>query len=755
MNKENIKWAAVLLWWLIFTVIICGIFTVMLAIPGNDDIVIYHTNDMHGNVSSLQDDENTLTRIGLDMVKSIKDNTPNSILVDCGDAIWGTQFAKSNKGLDIIDMMNAVGYNCMALGNHEFDYGLDALLTCAKRANFPVLSANTYQDGKLLLNNINGNNGENFILEVAGKKIGFFCLTTRETCRITLPQNLDRIEFKDEIETAKLQVQKLKSENVDIIVAITHMGIDASSEVTSKDVAKKVSGIDMIIDGHSHTEYIGEENGVIITQTGIGLSCLGKIVVKFKNFKPEITASLISASEAGQIAVPNSEISKMYDNIYSEISPSLEKVVGKIKNTLYGGTYNGINISRLTETNMGDFICDAMLESGKNILKDTQFKDIPIVAFENGGAVRNKIDGGYIKMDQIYSLFPLDNRLSIQIITPKILYQILERGVGKLISPSEQNKFFIGAFGGFPQVSGIKFEVNPLLEPYDYEKNLGGKRVQSIKIFDATVKTEKLLSRDDDKTKIAFIFNDYALYEFPSIKDIEIAFKGDYLYNIVSDYISNLTYENGGEFFYSGFNDRIIIQREFFKDSVFDSELILKDDTGKLNMVSVYVSIDASEEKLYQSDENAKIILKNLPSSGHIIKVRYGDKTQEIYINNEIGMKNNTVEFSDKFLSDISNVSNLIGQIPYDITKELENLIRFSRYSYDNLSEEQKSKILNYKKLQDAEERLRIINGEAEPNNIISQIRSNRAFLTITAVSVFILGMIVIYIFKTKRCKNI
>lgn len=748
MTKKSTK-HLVFLWAVPIMTIILGFLTVMFADQSTTEIVIYHTNDMHGNVGSKWDDEN-LKKIGLDMIKSVKDNTPNSLLVDCGDAIWGTQFAKNTKGLDIIDMMNAVGYDCMVLGNHEFDYGPNALLDCAKRANFPVLSANTYRTGKLMLDGINGNNGQNLILQVAGKRIGFFGLTTEETTRITVPENLEGIEFIDELETAKLQVQKLKNEKVDLIVAIAHVGIDSSSKITSKDIAKKVPGIDIIIDGHSHTEYIGEENGTIIAQTGVSLACLGKITVKFNASKPEIVASLIPAGEIGVTNVPDANITKMYNDLYSKIAPSLEKVIGKIQNTLYGGTYEGINISRLAETNMGDFICDAMLDSGKEILKDTEFKDIPIVAFENGGAVRSKIDSGYIKMDQIYNLFPLDNRLSIQIITPKILYQILERGVGKLTFSAEEEVPFSGAFGGFPQVSGIKFQIEPLFEAYNYNKNSGGARVQDLKILNPENKSEQPLSRDDDQTKIAFIFNDCALYEFPQIKDIDIAFTGDYLYNVVSSYITNLTYESNGEIFYPGFQKRILINNSFFEKSEFDSEIILKDETGKLSLVSVSVSIDGGDEKVFKADENAKIILTNLSSSGHIIRLKYDNKIQEIYLNNEIGIKNNTVEFKDKSLVEIESVSNLIGQIPYDITNDTENLIRFSRNSYDSLNEEQKSKILNYKKLEKAEENLLLLKGETLENGILRQIKSNKIFLTILAVLVFVAGVVTIYIYNQK-----
>lgn len=721
---------------------------------GETDIVIYHTNDMHGNVNSVWND-GKLTRIGLDVVKNAKKNTPNSILVDVGDAIWGTQFSKYNKGLDIIDMMNAVGYDGMTLGNHEFEYGLDGLLNCAGRANFPVVSANVYKNGSVFLKDINGNNGESFIIERAGRKIGFFGITTEETRKITVPSNLEGIEFKDEIETARLQIKKLKEKNVDLVVAIAHVGVDISSKTTSKDIAKKLSGIDVIIDGHSHTEFIGEENGTIISQTGIGLANLGKITVKFTKNKPKIKASLISADDLGSMFQPDDTITKMYDNIYSEISPSLERIVGKISNNLYGGTYNGINISRLTETNMGDFICDAMFERGKKILKDTEFGELPIVAFENGGAVRSTINSGYVKMDNIYSIFPLDNRLSVQIITPSVLYRVLERGVGKLVTPkSLGGESFAGPFGGFPQVCGIKIEIDPTLEPYDYVKNTPGKRITRVTVVNPDGGGEKELFADDNETKIAFLFNDHALYEYPAIKDEEIVMKDDYLYNIIAQYMSELTYKSGGEFSYPFLNNRIIMNQNFFQNVLYSPEVILKDKTGELSMATVSVAVDGKDVGVYTSDEDAKIIVKNLVSGAHTIKVTHGGLSRELYVNNEVGMCSNTVEFTNDFDKNIVSVSNLIGQIPYYISAEDEQLIKFARISYDGLNEEQKPKILNYNKLQSAEEEIKVINGQSLPDRLISKLNHHSQLLMFMALFVFGTGVIVIFLIRRNKVKT-
>ena len=126
-----------------------------------DDIVIYHTNDMHGNVENLAS------------VKTLKDNTENALLIDAGDATQGSSLATYTKGQAIIDIMNTTGYDVATLGNHEFDFGSEKAVENMKRAKFTPISANVVDtNGNLLLNGINGN-GANVIEEVNGKKLVF------------------------------------------------------------------------------------------------------------------------------------------------------------------------------------------------------------------------------------------------------------------------------------------------------------------------------------------------------------------------------------------------------------------------------------------------------------------------------------------------------------------------------------------------------------------------------------------------------
>ena len=230
--------------------------------------MIYHTNDTHGYLNG--DGESI---IGIGLAAGLKESTPDSILVDAGDATQGLPLASLTKGADVIELMNLAGYDLMTAGNHEFDFGTEQFLANAKAADFPILSANIYQDGKPLLQDIpEGNTGCHTVIERNGLRIGFFGLTTSDTATSTNPAGISGLEFKNEIETAKQEIDHLKEEDVDAIVALCHMG-NSDASCTSVDLAEALTGdyqdqLDVIIDGHSHTVENEETNGILIVQTG-------------------------------------------------------------------------------------------------------------------------------------------------------------------------------------------------------------------------------------------------------------------------------------------------------------------------------------------------------------------------------------------------------------------------------------------------------------------------------------------------------
>lgn len=716
---------------------------------GNNKVVIYHTNDMHGNVNSIYKN-GILTQIGLDVIKSMKDNTPNSILIDAGDALQGSPLGKYSKGLDIIKLMNAATYDCMTIGNHEFDFGSKAVKECVKAANFPVVSANIYEEGELFLKDVSIGNGKDFIKEIQGIKIGFFGITTSETTKTTIPENLENIEFKSELQTTKQEVEKLKSEGVDLVIGILHVGeTNSGNIITSNEIARIVPGIDVIIDGHSHTKTTKKINNTVIAQTGVNSSNIGKLQIEFDDKKNiSINSQILSVAEVARNFTPDKSITKLYNELYSNFSGELEKVVGRTENVLYGGSYNSINISRFIETNLGDLICDGMMKEGKELLKDTEYSNLPMVAFENGGAVRSKIDAGYIRMIDVLNVLPLDNRLSVQIITPSKLYKMIERGVGKLKRIEENSGKLAGPFGGFPQISGIRIECDISNIPYNYETDEEGNRVTKISLFNETTKKEiKQLSREDNTSEIILLCNDYTLYEFPSIMNEEIKYKGGYLSDVLYKYISEITFKNNGKFNLPVNDQRVKIKRNNEHLENYSGKVTVKDSYGILRSCAIKTNLDGKTDAEISTDENGILQIDNLSFGEHIIKLKYKDLAGEVYLNNELDINNMSICLINNTDYNTASVSNIISQIPYEITLESSNILKFARNSYDDLSDNEKSKVMNYHKLKKSEEKMLQVKNQ--------QIFNSEKYNIKAILGIFVLGLAsILYVIYKKLYKK-
>ena len=220
----------------------------------NVTVTIYTTNDIHGVVAGNEKGGN----IGIAQAAAIAASTENALLVDAGDATQGASFATITQGADVIRLMNEAGYDAMAAGNHEFDYGTDRLLANQELAEFPILSTNVKKDGKSLLKPYE-------VVEAGGKKIGFIGVTTKNTATSTNPEQLKGVVFEDEVQSVKDQLAAIRKESVDAVVLICHMGdSDAAVDCTVKDLLDGLSDdecaqIAAVVDGHSHTLESGEK----------------------------------------------------------------------------------------------------------------------------------------------------------------------------------------------------------------------------------------------------------------------------------------------------------------------------------------------------------------------------------------------------------------------------------------------------------------------------------------------------------------
>ncbi len=397
------------------------------------EIILVHTNDVHGRVN----DNSWSGTMGMATIKNIIDEIDsqydNTMLIDAGDMFHGTTFATLEEGESVLNVMNYVGYDLMVPGNHDFDYGSNRLLELEALADFPIISANIQykEDGSNFLNPY-------IIQDFDGVKVGFFGLTSPETLYKTHPDNVSTLNFLDPIDQAELMVEELGPQ-VDVLVLVAHIGLDASTEITTADIAEEVDGIDVIIDGHSHTtlEHGLTVNDTLIVSTGEYMKNLGilSIVVQGGQVVAK-NSTLISSDYAAELGYGYDEDVQAYiDSIEANQEIILGEVIGQTSVILDGERAN----VRTGETNLGNLIADSMIDvSGADI------------AITNGGGIRASIPVGDVTVGDIITVLPFGNIIVTKELTGQQIVDALEYGTSD----------YPEAEGKFPHVSGITFDID-------------------------------------------------------------------------------------------------------------------------------------------------------------------------------------------------------------------------------------------------------------------------------------------------------
>lgn len=402
--------------------------------------IIIHTNDIHGAISRYA------------YVASLRDNLKGRgadvILVDAGDFSQGTPYVSTTKGLDAITMMNAAGYDFVTLGNHEFDYGYDQLRSNLNFAKFKVLCANIL--------NPDGNNlfTPNAIYTgPSGLRIGFFGMETPETRTKVNPSMIKGLNFlnkSDNYVCAQAQVDELKTQGADLVICLSHLGVDEESALDgnrSVDLYANTNGIDFMIDGHSHTVMTAGSAGEPVQSTGTKCDNIG--IVQIDNATKTIDDHyLITLQNLAQEVTTSANANLIFQRVNSEY----DKVLGHTAIDLNGQKDPG---NRTQETNLGDLITDALKWS---VLKEKDALSVDedhVVAITNGGGIRASIDAGAITKNDINTVLPFGNTVAVVYVTGEELLEVLEAST--FCTPS--------AIGGYPQTSGIKFTIDTT-KPY-------------------------------------------------------------------------------------------------------------------------------------------------------------------------------------------------------------------------------------------------------------------------------------------------
>ena len=438
---------------------------VSLPVMAETTLHILHINDLHSRIQPINRFDSTcsaedeaagacfggVARIAT-AVNAIRGPLEaageNVIVLDAGDQYQGSLFFTTYRGAAEAEFMEAIGFDAMALGNHEFNNGPEGLLPLLDGVSFPVIAGNLDVAADPVLA---GRVQDHVVLDVNGVQVGLVSALTRDTMEISSPGPL--IGFSDEIAALQADVDALTQQGVGIIIALTHVGLPDDIRI-----AQAVSGIDVIVGGHSHTYLSASDPGragpyplwisnpegamVPIVQAYAYSKYLGHLEVTFDAAGDVLHAQgdtlLLDAS-----VTPDADIAARVAELAGPIEAAMGVLVGDTQGVIEGDR----SVCRAMECAMGNLVADAMLDR----VRDQGIQ----IAIANGGGLRASIDAGPITMGEVLTVLPFQNTLATFQLTGADVVTALENGVSQVAE---------GA-GRFPQVSGIRFVWDPAADP--------------------------------------------------------------------------------------------------------------------------------------------------------------------------------------------------------------------------------------------------------------------------------------------------
>ena len=490
----------------IFSFILMFIFVLTLSSCGkNEEIKILYTNDIHGYIANQKEDENKniipLLRLNnlAAYKKKLIDENKNVLLFDAGDEIQGSVYGSLDKGVQMIKILNKVGYDLAVPGNHDFDFGMDGFNRIVKDANYPFISCNF----RSLENNKNIFDSSK-IFNIGGKKIGVVGVSTPESITASTPkffQNdkgefiytfdgiLDRNDLYNSVQKAINEIRN----DVDYLIILGHLGVGIDAEkagIRSIDVINNTTGIDAFIDGHSHTVVENkivktkDNKDCILTQTGCYLDGIGEMTINKDGISTRLINDLSSYSD--------NDVKIMEDSLIQSITNILNNKIAKLEKPLLVTSSDNLKqrLVRARETNLGDFTSDSVywyLNMEKELNCD--------IALTNGGGIRANLLAGDITYLDAKTVEPFGNQVCLIKTKGINIKNALEMGVtvlekwdAELNIPAEN--------GGFLQVSGMKFEIDcsvkSSVKTDDHGMFLsvdGDYRVKNVMVYNKSTKT--------------------------------------------------------------------------------------------------------------------------------------------------------------------------------------------------------------------------------------------------------------------------
>lgn len=418
----------------IATLLICSLRVFTFAEqPNGNDIIILYENDVHCEI----DGYSVLSALR----NELKQEHAHVGIVTSGDFLQGGSLGSISKGEYIVRLMNLVGYDAIALGNHEFDYGLDRLYELADMLDTKPICANFQKIGE----------GECFepysIVSYGDVKIAYIGITTPSTPDKTsfptqfVDENKNPIYTFSKTNLAAVvqeNINQARAEGADFVIALSHLGDENEDGYNAIDLVRETAGFDAVLDAHSHsvieskTLVDKEGNEVVYTSTGTKFANIGKLTIS----GDKITTELISLENYNK---KDPILDAAITQIRTEYAEVGNKKVADCDFNLITHDSAGNRLVRVTETNLGNLIADAF----RNVLGAD-------IAYFNGGGIRSDIKSGKISYNDLLNVLPFNNTGVVVEVNGETVLKMLDAAVAKW---PEEN-------ANFPHVSGVMFMVN-------------------------------------------------------------------------------------------------------------------------------------------------------------------------------------------------------------------------------------------------------------------------------------------------------
>ena len=473
--------------------ILCSLNAVVFA-KDSETIVILYENDVHCAVEGYS----KLTA----MKNELKSEYEYVGAVSSGDFVQGGTLGAVSKGEYIVGLMNLVGYDAIALGNHEFDYTISRLTELYELSETKYISCNFAKIGE------EKTYFEPFtIVSYGDVDIAYIGITTPETITSARPS-----QFRNEsgeiiytfnesrlYEVVQESIDEATEAGADYVIALSHVGYDESGKLNDvTDVIENTDGLDVVLDAHSHSvieeKIVKDKSGddVLLTSTGTGFENIGKLTIANGEFDTELIKTETYTTTDADVDAYIAEINEGYAELGN-------RKIGESKVELITHDEEGVRLVRTSETNLGNLCSDALF-----------FVTNADVSYVNGGGLRAPIKSGDMTFNDIYSVFPFNNRIVTAEITGQVLLDMLEMSM--ITYPEED--------GAFPHMSGITFSVNKSIpssikvdENGFFTKVDGDYRVYNVKVLDKESGIYKALELD---RKYILAAADYYILNFGS-----------------------------------------------------------------------------------------------------------------------------------------------------------------------------------------------------------------------------------------------